>query len=87
MLCLLVLAAVVLLFMVVRSLDAEFGDVRRNLPSIEREITTLGERRDQLAGTVSDLEERQLNLRGAVADLDPLSARVQSLRAEARAIA
>ena len=82
-LCLLVLAAVVLLFMVVRSLDAEFGDVRRNLPSIEREITTLGERRDQLAATVTDLEERQLTLRGSVADLEPLSARVQSLRAEA----
>ena len=82
-LCLLVLAAVVLLFMVVRSLDAEFGDVRRNLPSIEREITTLGERRDQLADTVTGLEERQLTLRGSVADLEPLSARVQSLRAEA----
>jgi chromosome segregation ATPase len=80
-LCVLVLAAVVLLFMVVRSLDAEFGDVRRNLPSMEREITTLGERRDQLASTVTGLEDRQLALQGSVADLAPLTERVDGLRA------
>ena len=68
--------------MVVRSLDAEFGDVRRNLPSMEREITTLGERRDQLASTVTGLEDRQLALQGSVADLAPLSERVDGLRAD-----
>ncbi len=64
------MTAFAVLFLQVRQLDHVYGDLARNSDSIETNIKTQGERRDQLTLAVSGLEARQLDLQSKLSDLE-----------------